>query len=439
MGGSSVGDADEDADEDADDDEDDDDGRAGTGGSSAAARAAAALSGGIYVAIMALTSLLISKSAAVTVCAKRKALAGAWPSFPAVVPLFPASLSAVHQFGSFISSSSSAIAAVVSAAPRVERSKSGVRGGHSGRRGPRNQSRQLPNGQVVVEHNASKRVGGAAVPLRFTDTDCITIMNDDYLRLRSIPAMFGREMSYTMVDVDGKLDTAGGQRTMKHVLRFAIKPAEDLVIDKEVEVEATYPSNFMSVAGQVVLRTRTPSVFFETGVLEPLDDAAAGGPLAVIQIPWLENATKYPIAVWFYSARRALKRPTRSIWKTPCVVKHNFIESKRQYAMEGFISDVDPNDDTLTFSSSGRMNVLKGGGNGAGGAGGSGAGDASVVPVVGAGRTKGRRNYMEDCDFAYDSIRVTPARSVAVFGVLDGHGGKECAQYCADEIPVKVL
>jgi hypothetical protein len=241
-------------------------------------------------------------------------------------------------------------------------------------------------------------------------------MTDPYLRMTSIPAMFGREVSYA-TDMDGQ-----------HVLRFAIRPAEDLVIDKEVEVEATYPGNFMTVAGQVVLRTRTPSVFFQTGVLEPVD--GDGGPLAVIPIPWLASATKYPITVWFYSARRALKRPTRSIWKTPIVVKHHFIESKRQYAMEGFISDVDPDDDTLMFSASGSMNVLKDGQRGA---------DASVVPVVGAGRTKGRRNYMEDCDFAYDNIRVTAARSVAVYGVLDGHGGKECAQYCADEIPVKVM
>jgi hypothetical protein len=186
-------------------------------------------------------------------------------------------------------------------------------------------------------------------------------MTDPYLRMTSIPAMFGREVSYA-TDMDGK-----------HVLRFAIRPAEDLVIDKEVEVEATYPGNFMTVAGQVVLRTRTPSVFFQTGVLEPVD--GDGGPLAVIPIPWLDSATKYPITVWFYSARRALKRPTRSIWKTPIVVKHHFIESKRQYAMEGFISDVDPDDDTLMFSASGSMNVLKDGQRGA---------DASVVPVVGA-------------------------------------------------------
>ena len=36
---------------------------------------------------------------------------------------------------------------------------------------------------------------------------------------------------------------------------------------------------------------------------------------------------------------------------------------------------------------------------------------------------------MEDIDFIFDSVRVTDKRSVGVYGVLDGHGGKECGNY----------
>jgi serine/threonine protein phosphatase PrpC len=32
-------------------------------------------------------------------------------------------------------------------------------------------------------------------------------------------------------------------------------------------------------------------------------------------------------------------------------------------------------------------------------------------------------------DFIFDAIRVTDKRSVAAYGVLDGHGGKECGEY----------
>lgn len=35
---------------------------------------------------------------------------------------------------------------------------------------------------------------------------------------------------------------------------------------------------------------------------------------------------------------------------------------------------------------------------------------------------------MEDVDFIFESVRVTDKRSVGVYGVLDGHGGKECGE-----------
>jgi serine/threonine protein phosphatase PrpC len=36
---------------------------------------------------------------------------------------------------------------------------------------------------------------------------------------------------------------------------------------------------------------------------------------------------------------------------------------------------------------------------------------------------------MEDVDFIFEAVRVTDQRSVGVYGVLDGHGGKECGTY----------
>ena len=54
---------------------------------------------------------------------------------------------------------------------------------------------------------------------------------------------------------------------------------------------------------------------------------------------------------------------------------------------------------------------------------------SSIVLLSGAGRSQGRRNYMEDVDFIFEAVRVTDQRSVGVYGVLDGHGGKECGRY----------
>jgi hypothetical protein len=67
------------------------------------------------VAIIAFTSLLISRSAAVTVCANKNALAGSCaPFFPAAVAFRAAASSpdTVHQLGSLISSSSTSLVAM---------------------------------------------------------------------------------------------------------------------------------------------------------------------------------------------------------------------------------------------------------------------------------------------------------------------------------------
>jgi hypothetical protein len=45
---------------------------------------------------------------------------------------------------------------------------------------------------------------------------------------------------------------------------------------------------------------------------------------------------------------------------------------------------------------------------------------------------------MEDVDFVFQTVRVSDKLNVSVFGVLDGHGGKECAMFVGDELPMKI-
>jgi len=123
----------------------------------------------------------------------------------------------------------------------------------------------------------------------------------------------------------------------------------------------------------------------------------------ILHFPWLENRKyNYPIAVWFYTVRNCLRIPSLNSWTTPLL-----------------ISKYLPNIDNLV-NTPGIMN------------------NKQLSLIAGAGRTRGKRPYMEDVDFTFPSIRVNERYSVAVYGVLDGHGGKECAQYCADEIPTKI-
>lgn len=56
--------------------------------------------------------------------------------------------------------------------------------------------------------------------------------------------------------------------------------------------------------------------------------------------------------------------------------------------------------------------------------------------IYGAGRTKGSRPYMEDVDIFYDAISISKGMSIQILGVFDGHGGKQCAEFLAEELPV---
>ena len=58
--------------------------------------------------------------------------------------------------------------------------------------------------------------------------------------------------------------------------------------------------------------------------------------------------------------------------------------------------------------------------------------------TVGVGRLKGCRPYMEDTDTVYEGISIAKDHSIRVIGVFDGHGGKDCAVYISDELPVRI-
>lgn len=47
---------------------------------------------------------------------------------------------------------------------------------------------------------------------------------------------------------------------------------------------------------------------------------------------------------------------------------------------------------------------------------------------------------MEDVDFFFPNMKATEKLGgrFSVFGVLDGHGGQDCARYCSEEIPTKI-
>jgi serine/threonine protein phosphatase PrpC len=197
----------------------------------------------------------------------------------------------------------------------------------------------------------------------------------DSFRLTDLNPMYGGEVSYT--------------KGPDHVRLVAvILPCEDLVIDDQVEVEFTFPLNY-PVKGGMQVSTPTPEVFRNTAVY------VAGSRQLVVH--GFESA-RYPIGVWYFTLRIMLRKECDP-WITPFEICRALPVNSRQ--LDG-------------------GNVQR------------------IEMIAGAGRTRGRRSYMEDVDYIFDNIRVSERVSIASFGVLDGHGGAECAKFAVDDIPMKI-
>ena len=137
-------------------------------------------------------------------------------------------------------------------------------------------------------------------------------------RMNQIPLIFGREISYA-TNNDGN-----------HVIVFVIFPCEDLFIQNNVELEIVFPSNFQTCSGEVSIRAKNAEVFSDYPLL--------CSPANSITFPWLEDATKYPISVWFYALRQLLKRKRRSVWKTPVLIKSSFQDGRDDAVSNGHIT-----------------------------------------------------------------------------------------------------
>ena len=123
------------------------------------------------------------------------------------------------------------------------------------------------------------------------------------------------------------------------------------------------------------------------------------GPEGDVRFPWMDGTT-YPLEVWFYTVRAALCEmdavvARQQLFQTPITLRRSHPKPVQR---------------------AGRTRA------------------AGITLRVGAGRNQGRRGYMEDVDFAHPTVSCG-RRSVGLYGVLDGHGGADCAAFVADELP----
>lgn len=213
-------------------------------------------------------------------------------------------------------------------------------------------------------------------------------MNKDllYFNLKSVDGGLGYEKSRSdPTNVDGVLVVT---------IVTVINTYFDLILDRPTEFSLVVPVGY-HMDGCIIVKSNES---YGTSLLRamkpcPIDDSN------VIRLPGLDRV-KYPFAVWFYAMRELFKVPRLKPWGSAVLLREEFQNTNLDWP-----------------------NYNKG---------------MELKMYHGSGRTRGRRDYMEDVDLAFSSLKLNDRRSISVFGVLDGHGGKECAQFCSEDIPIRI-
>lgn len=215
--------------------------------------------------------------------------------------------------------------------------------------------------------------------------------------INKLDARLGFELSRRVGQLRVSDHDGGAIQTVE--IQFAVKPFSDLIIDRDVEVLLVVPKHYFtngSIWAHIIDQKWVDYLKGRVG-----DDGALQLPSSAAQ---LSNKTKYPFIVWFHLIRSYFKVRFDFPWLSAPLLDSQFMLIHADWPVH-----TDRN------------------------------GCSSLSLYCGAGRTRGRRGYMEDVDFTFESLRVDEQRCVNIYGVLDGHGGRDCAQFCADEIPMKIV
>lgn len=210
----------------------------------------------------------------------------------------------------------------------------------------------------------------------------------DY-HLSGVNSLYGGEISYEEKE-NGDV-----------FLKARINAMEDLVlttdhIDVIFRIPNGYPGSVKAGASQITVAP-APGYYLPTGV--------------ALQFPWLSQPknSSYPLSIWFFTVRDSLKRSSAE-WDSssnPVLLRPDFPYPVARNSAS-----------SSTTITSHRV--------------------SGITLTTGAGRTRGKRPYMEDVDFSYPTLNISNYhKAMHLLGVCDGHGGAECAQFIADELPAK--
>ena len=198
------------------------------------------------------------------------------------------------------------------------------------------------------------------------------------------------------------------KRTGSGVTRVSVRmlPHDDISLGRSMNVEFEVPAGYpSSEAGPIIVFPESMEPFRSCSIVKRCPEIVKKSMgKEELHFPWLQDA-KYPLSVWFFTVRNLLKKneggsSAAREWATPLLLRNHFPHKRRFHRSVGSTSA------------------------------------SQVRTCVGTGQTRGKRPYMEDTSFSFSSTRMNDAyQTISAMGVLDGHGGQECALFVADELP----
>lgn len=200
-------------------------------------------------------------------------------------------------------------------------------------------------------------------------------------------------------EVEPRQETSSDDYTSTIVIR--LQP--DLTIAADLLLRIHISSSYRDKGGAKVHIDRKLLKYFPPPMIIENEDSSE----VQIEIPWMCKI-RYPLPVWFFALRSLLRKESIERWRVSVLVPDEF----------WCLSNDEPKHLTSRSISS----------------------SASAVNlIIGVGRNRGRRPYMEDFDILFENMKIDDRRYIAVFGVLDGHGGVDCAQYVSEELPSAIV
>jgi serine/threonine protein phosphatase PrpC len=220
-------------------------------------------------------------------------------------------------------------------------------------------------------------------------------------------------MTDSLKDLDDRLFFVDISSALSSKKQISIRRCDDIVLKNDLKVITSCDATSGSISSKVVrlfLVNPTDSRYFAKSFL--VDNELDGN--IELLFPWLSSPVVpssssfsssppcYPLSVYLYTVRYLLRNPSSLPYQTSPLLHKEF----RNYSLPSLVT-------TSSIVSPTRL-------------------------FLGTGKSKCRRSYIEDVDFLYETVKINEKENISLFGVLDGHGGIDCANHVSEDIPSKI-